>query len=67
MLVEDVLFLGGGGGGLEGFGGVAVMEEGVLGGMMGGGWMGWDGIGSCGCWFMRTEVLAAKRVEGWGC
>ena len=43
MLVEDVLFLLGGGerwGG--GIWGVAVVEEGVLGGMMGGGWMGWD-------------------------
>ncbi len=25
--------------------------------------MGWDGIGSCGCWCVKTEVLAAKRVE----
>jgi len=64
VLVEDVLFLLGGRGRWGGGSwGVAVVEEGVLGGMMGGGWMGWDGIGSCGCWFMRTEVLAAKRVE----
>lgn len=43
VLVEDVLFLGGGGGWrVGGIWGVAVMEEGVLGGMMGGGWMGWD-------------------------
>ncbi len=41
MLVEDVLFLGGGGR-VGGIWGVAVVEEGVLGGMMGGGWMGWD-------------------------
>lgn len=37
-------FFWGGGGGwrVGGIWGVAVMEEGVLGGMMGGGWMGWD-------------------------